>query len=386
MEIIMKKICNIEQCTGCFACYNICPKHAISIAETSLGKTIPSIDEAQCIDCGACTRVCPQNNQSTFRSIQACYAAQTKQPSDREVSASGGIAAGFYRFFLSLENSVVYGAKFDPDLTLRQIACTNTKDFEAFRTSKYTQSFVGTTYSEVKNNLREGKHVLYIGTPCQIDGLLHFLGESPQNLLTIDLICHGVPPVRYLKEYAKHICRDQNVNYATFRGKDDYILCFFHDDKKLYKKRRELDYYFNAFLEGVICRDNCSTCAYARPERISDITIGDFWGLHRETLQQDLKGRISTILVNTSKGADYLAQCKDLFLLEPREIEEAIQGNSQLKAPQPAGKDAQTFRNLYPKKGFYGAIKKTSTAYKVVYRRSVLYRMFCSLRDRMRRH
>lgn len=380
----MEKICKTEQCTGCFACYNICPKHAISVTETSLGKTVPSIDAALCIDCGACTRVCPQNNESTFRPIQTCYAAQTKHPSDREISASGGIAAGFYRFFLSQENSVVYGSKFDPDLTLRQTACTNAEDFEAFRGSKYVQSFVGMTFSEVKNHLKEGKQVLYIGTPCQIDGLLHFLGESPQNLLTIDLICHGIPPIRYFKEYAKHICKDQNVNYATFRGKDDYILCFFEDDKKLYEKRRELDYYFNGFLEGVICRDNCSHCAYARPERVSDITIGDFWGLNRETLQQNLQGRISTILVNTQKGADYLDRCKDMFVMEPREITEAVQGNSQLKAPQPASKDAQIFRDAYPDKGFYGALKKTSTAYKVVYRRSALYRLFCSMRDRIR--
>lgn len=356
------EICKLENCTGCFACKEICPMNAIEVGRDKFGKTIPKVWEDKCTSCGLCKNVCPARKVQEARVPQKCYAAWTKSRSDREDCASGGIATGLGRYMIS-KGGVVFGAKYNSGKELDYvIAMTKTeKGLEKFKSSKYVQVDTGHSYREAKKQLDKGREVLYVGTPCQIAGLQSFLRRKYENLITVDMVCHGVPPAEYLKAYARSVCPGKELERVTFRGKYDFDLCFYEegDPEPCYQKPNYLDPYYESFLKCLIYRDNCYQCKYARKERISDITIGDFWGLDRTTLIKPYEGRISEILVNTPKGQEIINQCKHLFHLEERTLEEALQGNKQLNAPSVSHKDYNKFREAYPQVGFVKAVAVT---------------------------
>lgn len=356
------EICKTEKCTGCFACKEICPVNAIEVGQDKYGKTFPKVQDDKCVECGLCKNVCHMKKTQEARVPQRCYAAWTKTSEDAENCASGGIATGLGRYMIS-KNGVVFGAGYTGE---NQLECRITKaeteeELEKFKTSKYVQVDATHSYREAKEQLDKGREVLYIGTPCQVAGLQGFLRRKYENLTTVDLVCHGVPPEKYLREYAKSVCSGKWIERATFRGTYDYDMCFYEagSEEPCYRQANYLDLYFQSFLKALIYRDNCYECKYARKERISDITIGDFWGLDRTTLIDPYEGKISEILVNTSKGQEVISQCKHLFHLEERELEEAISGNAQLNAPSEKHKDYNIFRERYPKDGFVKAVKAT---------------------------
>ncbi|MDE6312553.1 MAG: Coenzyme F420 hydrogenase/dehydrogenase, beta subunit C-terminal domain [Lachnospiraceae bacterium] len=357
------EICKLEKCTGCFACKEVCPMNAIEVGQDKYGKTIPKVQDDKCIECGLCKNVCHVKKVKEARVPQKCYAAWTKKQGDREDCASGGIATGLGRYIIS-KGGVVFGAKYTK---MQELNCiidmTETEEgLEDFKSSKYVQADTAHSYRQAKEQLDRGRQVLYVGTPCQIAGLQGFLRRKYTNLITVDMVCHGVPPAKYLREYARSVCPDNWLERATFRGKYDYDMCFYEKDAKepCYQKANYLDMYYESFLKCLIYRDNCYHCKYARKERISDLTIGDFWGLDRTTLIEPYEGRISEILVNTPKGQNIINLCKSLLHLEERPLEEAVKGNKQLNAPPVRHKDYDKFREIYPKGGFVRAVKATS--------------------------
>jgi len=234
---------------------------------------------------------------------------------------------------------------------------------EALKRSKYVQSFIGTSYRRVKEQLVMGKYVLFVGTPCQIDGLHGYLGREHETLVTVDLICHGTPPAAYLREYVHYTAAQRNntADHVTFRGgKDDYFLTLWNRHDVIYRKEANLDSYFTAFLYGLIFRDNCYHCQYAKPDRVSDITIGDFWGLDRTTLSNSYDGKISLALINTKRGQEFFARVNHLFTWETRSVEEAIDGNPQLQKPAVKDRDRERFEKAYKIGGFVKAIHSTT--------------------------
>lgn len=349
------EICGIEKCTGCFACMNICPKNAISCGEDKLGKTIPAIDENKCINCGLCKKVCPQNNPFSKMKPQKCYALWTNNLDDKKMSSSGGVQSGFSRYIIE-NGGVVFGAAFDKNMNLLHMSAETTEEALKFRGSKYVSSYTGMTFREAREYLDKGKLVLYVGTPCQIDGLKNYLRKDYENLITVDLICHGTPPIKYLKEYAQEVCGEL-PDKASFRGQYDFEMVFYKNDDITYRKMSGADCYFTAFLQGLTYRDNCYECPYARIERCSDITIGDFWEIDRSTLKNKYRGRISAALINTARGADFFDKVKERFVFEEREIGEAVRGNGNLSFPSRAHTDRDWFVDNYKKYGFCKAVK-----------------------------
>lgn len=355
------EICSGDNCSGCFACVSVCPRQAIEKQTDLLGRPMPKVNEKQCINCGLCKKVCPVVSGIEFRKPKACYAAWNKSDTDRSTCASGGIATGFGRTVIEQEG-VVFGTSFreGENLVLDFEMADTMEGLEKFKTSKYVQADTANSYVKAKEQLEAGKRVLYVGTPCQIAGLQGFLRKDYENLITVDIICHGVPPITYLREYKNSVCKGKGAEKATFRGKDDFAMCFYSQEgKTFYRKDAYQDYYFRAFLESLTYRENCYTCPYAQEKRISDFTIGDFWELDKATLQVEYTGKVSVILVNTEKAERFLLECQDKFYLEQRPVEEAVKGNTQLREPSTPHKDRDIFLQNYRVGEFDKAIQTT---------------------------
>lgn len=350
------EICKKENCTGCFACMNICPKEAIHKGEDAYAKTVPVIDSKRCIECGQCVRVCPVNHPPKPHEPIRCYAAWAKDKKTRAGSSSGGIAAGLAEEMIGSGGSV-YGTAFNAELDLLHQSADTMEETVRFKGSKYVQSYIGMTFREIREKLNSGRQVLFVGTPCQIAGLRGYLGRDYENLVLVDLICHGTPPIKYLKEYIRAIDRKNRAVHISFRGEKDFCLTLSDGKRDFYRRKSNKDYYFLAFLKGLIYRDNCYTCTYAKAERYSDITIGDFWGLDRLTLKTPYGGKISVVLINTLHGERFWGLCEKTFSYEEREVQEAVEGNAQLKKPSVCHKDRGEFLRRYKEGDFLYAVK-----------------------------
>ena len=200
-----KDICIYNKCTGCFACANACPKSCISLVEDEYGEIHPKVDTDACIDCKLCQKTCPNNREIAFRYPSHCYAAWITNKEKRKICATGGIGTELSEFVIK-HGGIIFGSRYDEKLNPIITWTDSITELERFKGSRYLQSKVGEeTYKQVKEFLRTGKQVLYIGTPCQIAGLYGFLKKSYDNLITVDLICHGVSPSIYLKEEVEYL-------------------------------------------------------------------------------------------------------------------------------------------------------------------------------------
>lgn len=352
------EICNESICCGCFACKARCPMDAIESCENEFGETIPKINMSKCIECGLCIKICPVNNPPQYSTSMECYALWTKNIEDRKFCASGGVATGIARNFVQNHN-IVFGTTYERKLDLIITYAETEKDIMKFRGSKYVQSNTKDSYQKVKEFLESDRTVLYNGTPCQIAGLKNYLGKEYSKLYLIDIVCHGVPPLRYLKDYCKEMLNREDIETVEFRGEHDFNFVAKIDDKVVYKQKFTEDMYFTAFLKGLIHREGCYNCQYASGERISDLTIGDFWGIRREDLKERYDGKISLALVNTLKGKQLLNEISEDFILEKRTFGEAAEKNAQLRRPSCKHKDREKFLNNYVKDGFVKSIQST---------------------------
>ena len=222
-----KHLCAAPECTGCLACLNVCPKHAIGVTEGFLGEILPTIDEDKCVDCGLCDKICPSLNPSPMHLPMDCYAAWTKNEVDYVSATSGGMATAISKSVIS-KGGVVYGCAAH-GLQVKHMRCATMKDVEKLKGSKYVQSEMGDLYQALKKDVLEGLTVLFIGTPCQVAGVKNYLRQEYDNLLTVDLICHGVPSQQSLHASLRHAIRDiepTKVTYLSFRNhaKGDFCL------------------------------------------------------------------------------------------------------------------------------------------------------------------
>lgn len=353
----MEQVCKLENCYGCHACYNVCPKDAISMQEDQYGTVIPMIQQGKCVDCGMCQKVCPALNESKFVTPRQVYAAIAKCREDYKKSTSGGVATVFGK--VTLENKgVVYGATINSQLNIKHIRVDRAKDLELLRGSKYAQSFISDTYKGVKKDLLNGKKVLFIGTPCQVDGLLFFLGKIYENLITINIVCHGTPANRLLKENLQKIS-SKNKCSISFRENAGYVLTVQEQDKVIYKKIFYEDPFYLGFMRKVFYRNTCYSCKYAQKQRVGDITIGDFWGFDKSRpFVSDTPYGLSVVLINTEAGDRFFQQCSDRLYYQERPLEEAVAGNPQLQHPSPRHRNYAKFRRDYLKYGFRKATMK----------------------------
>lgn len=339
-------LCSVEQCDSCMACKNICPFDAIEIKVNAIGAIQPAIIQDKCKECGLCQAVCPEKTQPQFRYPEKAIALYAKSLHDRKTCASGGAATTFSRYMVS-QGGCVFGATSMGGYP-HYVMVDSPERLELLKGSKYVYSDPLLIYKQIKEKLKEGRKCLFIGTPCHVAGLLGFLRKDYENLVTIDLICHGTPPFLYLKEHIEAQVGDySNVDNITFRGLNDFYLTVYDKNKKvIYKRSQYEDPYFMSFMRGIMFRPVCYVCQFARNERVSDITIGDFWNISKDALD-GYKGKISLALLNTSKGVEYFGSCSNLFEYQERMVTEAIKGNDQLRHPSKRSQEQLVFKAQY---------------------------------------
>ena len=346
-------------CTGCAACEFVCPTNAICIETNNVGHRYPAVDMGKCVECGKCVNACHKSTECKSLSPRRVLAAWAKQGKRCQDSSSGGIAHLLYRRVIE-DGGVANGAAWEEDATVCIERQCQLDRIERFAGSKYAESDLRTAFSDIKSDLASGREVLFVGTPCQVAAVKSCF--SAKNLVTVDLVCHGVPPKDYISEYASYVT-DGKARSATFRGREDYSLCFYDAEGEcVYKKGQHEDPYFAAFLKGLLHRENCYECSYARSTRVGDITLGDFWGIDRTTLKNKYDGRISLVLINTDAGDGLFRRISDATVSEERSLDEAVRENGQLRAPSKKHPEREKFLKNCEKGGFVKALLSTSLA------------------------
>ena len=348
----MDIICKAEQCTGCAACMNRCPKKCIEMHEDSImGHLHPIIDHTKCVDCGACKKVCPVNSPLNLQKPLTAYAGWDKSESEYESSTSGGAASAFARYVIR-QGGVVYGCAMMPGIEVRHIRIDTEYDIRLLKGSKYVQSTIGDVYSKVREDLCQDRKVLFIGTPCQVAGVKSFIGERiAGNLYTVDLICHGTPSLAFLRRHILKKTKGVVPDEIFFRKGAYLLLLLLLSGKEIYRsslfEQRYQDIYYNAFFDGFSYRDSCNTCRYAQPNRVSDVTIGDFWGLDGDLPLEHPHG-CSVLLPTTEKGMVLIDGIRSEFNLFERSVDEAVNGNEQLRNPKKKNFRIKVFRKILP--------------------------------------
>lgn len=334
----MDKVCDLEICTGCGVCVDVCHKQAITLDYGEGFFLHPIIDQDHCIDCGLCQKRCPILNydDSLKQENIATYAAWSTNKETYFESATAGLATEISRYYLS-KGGVVVGCGYDEHMVATHRIGETEDDIKSFQKSKYVQSkATPNLYNDIKKLLEEGREVFFVGVGCQCYALRHFLRKDYPNLLVCDLVCHGGASGKLLKA---HVARIENkikkaIHAVTFRGGqyDCSFTCYDNDGNVVYHKGQYTDEYFLAFMKRVIYRPSCYTCHFAGPRRIGDITLADFWGIDKEFLRENGHGThvVNMLMTNTKRGCDCVEQQPNV-IKKVRTLDEAIGGIDTLK-------------------------------------------------------
>lgn len=340
------ELCDKVDCTGCAACVNSCKSKAISMQRDEDGFNYPIINRERCIECGLCQNNCPILNHPKLlrRTEPVVYAAWSLDEAVRTSSSSGGMFAELARATIE-SGGVVFGAAFDGNFHLAHIGVDTMEGLEKLKGSKYLQSEVGDTLLTVRKLLRAGRMVMFSGTPCQVAGLRSFLHTDYDNLLTVDIVCHGVPSPTLFEKYRRKLMESygvQRMDSFSFRDTSGWRLEFSFTSEGV-RQPIPLDsvniLYPRAFLKDFMSRESCYRCAFARIPRQGDITIADFWGIGDLKLPKE-QG-VSLVLVNSEHGDKVFKNIENRLFHERRELSEALPKNHNLVEPthRPDGRD-----------------------------------------------
>ena len=353
----MIQLAEKEKCTGCLACAVACPRNAILTKQDVLGGVYPAIDSSKCIECGKCQKVCPELHLVSAIKSEKAYAVWSLDSEDRKTSASGGAASVCYQSALG-QGYWICGAEYLPDGRVVHTLSNERVAISRYKQSKYVFSETGEVYHEIKTHLDVGEKVIMISLPCKIAGLLRYLQKPYENLTTIDIVCHGTPSMQLLKNHIQSVAPDTEEYQLKFRQDNEFQFRLECNGKIKYRRIGRTDTYLAAFLEGLSYRDSCYQCRYANSQRISDITICDYWGLGAEIpFEHPYTGAISAVLINTKRGQSFFDSCKNLLFIEERPVWEAVKGNAQLNEPTPRPENRDKFIELYQQKGFEDAVR-----------------------------
>lgn len=341
-----------KDCMGCHACLNICPQGCISMESDSEGFWYPAVDYNKCIECSLCVKACPVINKTTVNNEPKAYACINNDEKIRLESSSGGIFTLIAEQII-YESGVVFGAGFDDDFELIHSYVETKEELAKFRGSKYVQSKTGDAYHQAKKFLKQGKKVLFTGTPCQIAGLKSYLGQTYENLFCVDIVCHGVPSPKVFRKYVDY--QESSVGSSTrriaFRLKNEgwkrFSVSFLFKNNTEYRQNLRKDLYMRAFLKDVCLRPSCYACEFKTLHRQSDVTLADFWGIQNMLPEMDDDKGTSLIFVNSDSGHSMLNRIKDKTLCKEVDINQAVKYNSAaIKSAGYNSKRDQFFANL----------------------------------------
>ena len=351
---------NKHNCTGCGACFNACPTKAITMAWNNNGFYIPHIDSEKCINCGLCERICPLDKYKSQNIEQPeVFAFQNCDKETLYKCASGGAFASLANLVIE-HNGTIYGVVYDDDMKVCHAKAESIEDLEKMYSSKYVQSDTNEVFAQAKTDLDNGKTVLFSGTPCQIAGLKSFLRKDYEKLLTVDLVCHGVPSPKVFEMYKKEYLRQQlqSLNFRDkSRGWNPYCV-------SIETKQKHIDWayknsFVKLFLSDLITNSACYTFQFNKLPRIADLSLGDFWGVDKyDQSMNDNKG-LSIILLNSEKGQSWFNQIKKQGLCKEIPLDFVIKNNPNIcGSSKPHAKRKDLFEDINNGKSLKVCVKK----------------------------
>lgn len=376
----MDFVVEYKDCCGCGVCHEVCPKNAISMVTDEYGYLYAKIDSTLCIDCGKCKGVCPAlKNDCKVEFEKKAYVATSLDESTKK-SASGGMFALFAKKVLA-EGGVVFGTEMNESFDVQVIGIESEGELYKLQGSKYVQSNMLPAFKQIKEALKTRK-VLFCGTPCQVSALKNYIGKDNENLILVDLVCHGVPNNQMFKDEIDLLQKKYKGNLSgySFRDKDyghNVIGNLRFKDKETKKALYSFSSpYYTAFLQNDTLRENCFDCKYANVNRPGDITICDYWGVkneeadfYTECCDKNIVG-ISGVIVNTQKGEEFFGENTDKLLYKESTIEKIQNSNGCIVHPSPKGKDSDLVKTIYKENGWKGV----SRFYNKKYRKKRLVR------------
>lgn len=338
-----------EACSGCHACSAVCPKNCIEMKVDAEGFWYPSVRQQECINCNMCEKVCPiLCNKHKSGLLPKTYAAYSLDEQNRRNSSSGGVF-GVISSYVLQQGGVVFGAGLNHNLDVEHCYIERIEDLNKLQGSKYVQSRIGNTFRQVKDFLETGRMVYFSGTPCQISGLKSYLEKEYTNLITQDIICHGVPSPKVWQKYIDYIKMKLGKNITDIRFRDktygwkSYALGLYSADKVELMQTKFQNAYILGFLSNLFLRPSCHACAFKTEARVSDITLADFWGAKQQQVCEDDDKGISLVLVHSLKGKELLEEIGSQLFLKEVPYEQAIVYNAAMTHSAVANPDRAAF-------------------------------------------
>ena len=358
-----------SKCCGCRSCENICPQKAITMTENEEGFLYPTVNEEKCINCGLCRKVCPWINEisrTRYLNNPMCYAAKSKYEDIQKNSSSGGLFSTLAIKVLE-QNGIVVGSEMDENHQVHHIIIDNKKDLSKITGSKYVYSDLDNIFIKIRNQLNSQKQVLFSGVPCQVSALLNFLQKPYDNLITVEVICHGTPSQKLFDKYIDYLEENNSAklkdyqfrskkaaNWGTYKA-----FAIFANTKKEFSKKINADFdpYYWSFLHCKDLRESCYECKFANSNRNADITLGDFWGIENiKPNMRDYNG-VSIVIINSNNGVKLFETIKDKLEYEYVNYEDIQENNKQLKEPSKRPDERENWYDNFDKKDFIKNIR-----------------------------
>lgn len=350
------KLVSKDKCTGCGLCQATCNHNAIIESVDELGFRYFSIDDTKCIECGLCVKKCPSEMSVQSGEFEDCYLAWSKDDHIHYESSSGGLAIEICSQTIE-DGGFVCGCVWDKDFNAIIKVINGKDELRLIQGSKYVQSYIPQeTFNEIKSRCKNGQHGVFIGVPCQVAAVKNQMGGG-KNLLFIDLLCRGGCSPSALKQHLsslKRKCHIHNLTDVRFRGgKHDCTLTLWDNERLLYKGPQFVDEYFYSFMKHGLLRDSCYSCNFAQRNRVSDLTLADFWGIDSDFVKdKHILNGTNVLIVHTAFGARCFESIKPRLELYKRDINEAIAGNDTLREPTPPPSDRNLILTNIRKYGF----------------------------------
>lgn len=350
----MVRIEDKSVCCGCSACSSICPHGAISMQADGLGFRYPSVDISLCVECGLCEQVCTFNSASDHMSDPLkSLAMRNKEEQSLMQSRSGAVFPELASWIIK-SGGVVYGAGFDENFNVIHKRADDLISCNEFRGSKYVQSEIGDTFRSVRKDLKEGKTVLFTGTPCQCAGLKSYVPSVlMHNLYLVDIVCHGVPSPNVWRDNLKcqHSKLKAPISAVSFRDKQSYGWTAHKETYSSDSVKITDDTFTDLYFRHIIMRESCYTCPYASKSRVSDLTLADFWGWQNvlPDFNKDDKG-VSLVIISSEKGMQLIDSVTDRFESYSVRLEDCMQPN--LKSPSVPSPYSEAAQKAYVDKGY----------------------------------